>query len=70
MLGEKYFSDQHEWVDVNGNIAKVGITNYAQVDFMLLYVMYIFCKLVLSFNAIQGKRFWNTSKKLFLKMVQ
>lgn len=26
----RYFTDEHEWVDVDGNIATVGITNYAQ----------------------------------------
>ncbi|XP_057292128.1 glycine cleavage system H protein-like [Hydractinia symbiolongicarpus] len=39
VLREKYFSDQHEWVDVNENIAKVGITNYAQAKLgELVYV--------------------------------
>ncbi|MBB4639778.1 glycine cleavage system protein GcvH [Rhizorhapis suberifaciens] len=26
----RYFTDEHEWVDVQGEIATVGITNYAQ----------------------------------------
>lgn len=27
-----YFTDQHEWVTVNGSVATVGITDYAQVS--------------------------------------
>ena len=26
----RYFSEDHEWVDVEGEIATVGITDYAQ----------------------------------------
>lgn len=26
----RYFTDEHEWVDVSGDIATVGITDYAQ----------------------------------------
>lgn len=26
----RYFTDEHEWVDVEGNIATVGITDHAQ----------------------------------------
>jgi len=26
----RYFTDQHEWIDVAGEIATVGITDYAQ----------------------------------------
>ena len=26
----RYFTDEHEWVDVDGDIATVGITDYAQ----------------------------------------
>jgi glycine cleavage system H protein len=26
----RYFTDEHEWIDVEGNIATVGITDYAQ----------------------------------------
>ena len=26
----RYFTDEHEWIDVEGDIATVGITNYAQ----------------------------------------
>ncbi|MET0137845.1 MAG: glycine cleavage system protein GcvH [Sphingobium sp.] len=26
----RYFTDQHEWIDVSGDIATVGITDYAQ----------------------------------------
>ncbi|SCW40001.1 glycine cleavage system H protein [Sphingobium faniae] len=26
----RYFTDEHEWVDVEGEIATVGITDYAQ----------------------------------------
>eukprot|EP00043_Microstomoeca_roanoka_P012921 m.125669 g.125669 ORF g.125669 m.125669 type:complete len:168 (+) comp15626_c4_seq1:175-678(+) len=27
---DRYFTESHEWLDVQGNIATVGITNYAQ----------------------------------------
>ena len=27
---KKYYTDEHEWLDVDGDIATVGITNYAQ----------------------------------------
>lgn len=26
----RYFTDEHEWIDVDGEIATVGITDYAQ----------------------------------------
>ncbi len=26
----RYFTDEHEWIDVEGNTATVGITDYAQ----------------------------------------
>lgn len=26
----RYFTDEHEWIDVDGGIATVGITDYAQ----------------------------------------
>ena len=26
----RYFTDEHEWIEVEGNIATVGITDYAQ----------------------------------------
>jgi glycine cleavage system H protein len=26
----RYFTDEHEWVDVSGDIATIGITSYAQ----------------------------------------
>lgn len=26
----RYFTDEHEWIDVQGDIATVGITSYAQ----------------------------------------
>jgi glycine cleavage system H protein len=26
----RYFTDEHEWIDVDGDIATVGITDYAQ----------------------------------------
>jgi glycine cleavage system H protein len=26
----RYYTDEHEWIDVEGNIATVGITDYAQ----------------------------------------
>lgn len=26
----RYFTDEHEWVDVDGDIATIGITDYAQ----------------------------------------
>ena len=26
----RYFTDEHEWIDVDGDVAMVGITNYAQ----------------------------------------
>jgi glycine cleavage system H protein len=26
----RYFTDEHEWIDVEGDIATVGITDYAQ----------------------------------------
>ena len=26
----RYFTDEHEWIDVDGNTATVGITDYAQ----------------------------------------
>jgi glycine cleavage system H protein len=26
----RYFTDEHEWIDVDGNVATVGITDYAQ----------------------------------------
>lgn len=26
----RYFTDEHEWVDVSGDIATIGITDYAQ----------------------------------------
>ena len=26
----RYFTDEHEWIDVDGNSATVGITDYAQ----------------------------------------
>ena len=28
----RYFTDEHEWVEVEGNIATVGITDYAQMQ--------------------------------------
>ena len=29
-MGEKKYTEEHEWVQLNGNIATVGITNHAQ----------------------------------------
>ena len=29
-MSTTYFSDEHEWITVNGNAGFVGITNYAQ----------------------------------------
>ncbi|MEJ7925497.1 glycine cleavage system protein GcvH [Sphingobium sp. AN641] len=26
----RYFTDEHEWIDVDGDIATIGITDYAQ----------------------------------------
>ncbi|MPT47145.1 MAG: glycine cleavage system protein GcvH [Sphingobium sp.] len=26
----RYFTDEHEWIDVSGDIATVGVTDYAQ----------------------------------------
>ena len=26
----RYFTDEHEWIDVDGDVATVGITDYAQ----------------------------------------
>ena len=26
----RYFTDEHEWIDVDGDVAMVGITDYAQ----------------------------------------
>jgi glycine cleavage system H protein len=26
----RYFTEEHEWIDVDGNSATVGITDYAQ----------------------------------------
>ena len=26
----RYFTDEHEWIDVSGDIATIGITDYAQ----------------------------------------
>jgi glycine cleavage system H protein len=26
----RYYTDEHEWIDVDGNVATVGITDYAQ----------------------------------------
>ncbi|MFM5915673.1 MAG: glycine cleavage system protein H, partial [Chakrabartia godavariana] len=26
----RYFTDEHEWIDVDGSTATVGITDYAQ----------------------------------------
>lgn len=26
----RYFTDEHEWIDVSGDVATVGITDYAQ----------------------------------------
>lgn len=26
----RYFTDEHEWIEVDGNVATVGITDYAQ----------------------------------------
>lgn len=28
----RYFTDEHEWIDVEGNTATVGITDYAQIQ--------------------------------------
>ena len=28
----RYFTDEHEWIEVEGNIATVGITDYAQMQ--------------------------------------
>lgn len=30
MFGTRYFTDSHEWVEIENNIATVGITNHAQ----------------------------------------
>ncbi|XP_068215247.1 glycine cleavage system H protein isoform X2 [Palaemon carinicauda] len=30
VLGDRKFTEKHEWVDVTGNIGTIGITNYAQ----------------------------------------
>jgi len=30
ILAEKKFSEQHEWVDLNGNVARIGISEHAQ----------------------------------------
>lgn len=30
VLGDRRFTEKHEWVDVTGNIGTIGITNYAQ----------------------------------------
>lgn len=29
-LAQLKFSDQHEWIKVNGNVGTIGITDYAQ----------------------------------------
>lgn len=31
MYTERRFTEKHEWVEVNGEVGVVGITNYAQV---------------------------------------
>jgi len=31
-LGERRYSETHEWVSVDGNVATVGITDYAQAQ--------------------------------------
>lgn len=28
----RYFTDEHEWIEVDGDVATVGITDYAQVQ--------------------------------------
>jgi len=28
---ERYFTEKHEWVDVDNSMGKIGITDYAQV---------------------------------------
>lgn len=28
----RYFTDEHEWIDVDGDVATVGITDYAQAQ--------------------------------------
>lgn len=30
VLGERKYTEKHEWVDITGNIGTIGITNYAQ----------------------------------------
>ncbi|XP_065676337.1 glycine cleavage system H protein isoform X2 [Hydra vulgaris] len=30
LLYQRYFTKDHEWIDVEGNVGKVGITDYAQ----------------------------------------
>mmetsp|Transcript_446 Transcript_446/g.451 ORF Transcript_446/g.451 Transcript_446/m.451 type:complete len:146 (+) Transcript_446:57-494(+) len=30
MFGTRYFTDSHEWVEIENNVATVGITNHAQ----------------------------------------
>ena len=29
-MSERKFSDEHEWIDIEGDVGTVGITNYAQ----------------------------------------
>ena len=29
-MGEKKFTEEHEWVQLSGDVATVGITNHAQ----------------------------------------
>jgi glycine cleavage system H protein len=29
-MGEKYFSEDHEWIEVNGDAGTIGISDYAQ----------------------------------------
>jgi glycine cleavage system H lipoate-binding protein len=36
---ERYFTEKHEWVDVDNSTGKVGITDYAQVIGFVVIMM-------------------------------
>ena len=38
LISAKYFTEKHEWVDVEGDVGTVGISDYAQVRVGVIFV--------------------------------
>lgn len=51
-MSERKYTEKHEWVQVNGDIGVVGISDYAQVNRMTLFknrflLLYIWTELAI-----------------------